>query len=434
MEREVVTTIIKHIKNQNASVPIVVGGSDAFARPDVYIEAGATVVVLDKSGGSNHAAIEYALSQKTNHPCDLYTKEGGVRQGSPRMSPNDWPTPPLSFVKETVGHHHWRESFPKEFMPMTSIMFDHGCDRKCNFCLTPQYKLGYQYMSSERFREWLTLQKLAGARSVNCSSDQFLGRILYEGKNPDGRKEIDGIIQAFKDLELNWMWRNGLELTKATYGRGLPKNKNNPNTSDPDPELVRLLWGWKKGSAGCVQAYIPAERPVDEIRERYPKLLSWQHHVKMMKAIVTAGVPDITYGLIIGLPEDSHESFARLFDAVWELREELYSINPQLRFSVTPNAIMTFDGTPLTAELIKRGLREKSVDSALINKWTPIVNTEHISSKEVAVWQGVFYRNFRVGKGRRGVTAFDDEIVSAEESLLPQEFRRYERQHVSRVI
>jgi 2-oxoglutarate ferredoxin oxidoreductase subunit alpha len=55
-------------------------------------------------------------------------------------------------------------------------MLDLGCDRKCDFCQTPTYRVGYSAMKPERVREWLELQKSQGARSVIVLSDQFIGQ------------------------------------------------------------------------------------------------------------------------------------------------------------------------------------------------------------------------------------------------------------------
>jgi hypothetical protein len=57
--REVARLTIQHLASQGR--PVVVGGSDAIAEPQCYLQAGATAVVLDKSGAANGSILEYVL-------------------------------------------------------------------------------------------------------------------------------------------------------------------------------------------------------------------------------------------------------------------------------------------------------------------------------------------------------------------------------------
>ena len=69
---------------------------------------------------------------------------------------------------------------------------------------------------------------------------------------------------------------------------------------------------------------------------------------RMVESIVRAGVPDITYGIIVGMPNDSQDSLKALFDALLGLRERVKAINPAMRFRVVPYAIRPLPGTPST--------------------------------------------------------------------------------------
>ena len=331
-ERDIARAIIKHLAS--AGVKVVAGGSDAFAEPQPYLDAGATLVILDKSGGSNVAAMQIALGVDPTGPFFLKTQEKVLKSGTPRLRPEEWNLPSVEFVRQTLGMQYWEGRISDEMLPIGAAMLDHGCDRHCDFCETPTYKLGYQHMSPERALEWVALQKEAGARSFICLSDQFLGRILWEG----GKSEILEITNGFRALGLPVLWGNGLEISKATLGHG---SKN--GDPRPDGELVDALWGWD-GKVGCAQAYIPAERPLQGSKD-YAKLLEWRSHVELVKAIVGAGVPDLSYGVIVGLPNDSDDSLSRLLDAVIELKGMLKSVTPRLAFKVTPFAVRPIPAT-----------------------------------------------------------------------------------------
>ena len=373
-EREIACAIISHLASAGARV--VAGGSDAFAEPQPYLDAGATVIVLDKSGRSNVAAMNIALGIAPEGTYLLRTREGDWVSGNPRLHPEEWSMPSVEFVRQTLGTKYWEGRVSDEMLPIGAIMLDHGCDRHCDFCETPTYKLGYQHMSPKRTREWLALQKEAGARSFVCLSDQFLGRVLWK----TGRSDVLEITRGFRELGLPVLWGNGLELAKATLGRGV-KNSD----SKPDRELVEGLWGWD-GKTGCAQAYIPAERPLEGSKS-YAKLLTWQSHVELLKAIVSAGVPDLAYGVIVGLPEDSNESLSRLIDAIVELKTTLKQVNPRLRFRVTPFAVRPIPGTTMAANLRTSGLLRFTDPAILGGFWTACADTKFLRYEEVSDWQ-----------------------------------------------
>ena len=375
-ERDAACELIQRIKAGGGRV--IVGGSDAFADPTPYLEAGCDAVVQDKSGAANAAICDYVCGDEPRAPLTGVLLADGRRFPAkrPPMSPEDWPLPPPDIVHQTLGIDYWETQLPDALLPIGSVMADIGCDRRCDFCETPLYKLGYRRMSPATTLEWFAAQKAAGARSVICPSDQFLARVLFK----EGRDEILQIMQGIRDLDLAVLWGNGLEIQKLTVGRGLPGGD-----LTPDEELVRAIWGWD-GERGCYQGYIPAERPTFG-REDYAKLLPWQEHKTMVRTIVAAGVPDITYGVVVGLPEDSHESFKGLEVAIRELYAELLEINPDLIFNVTPYAIRPLPGTPQAKQLRAAGLLRFEDPAIIGGFWTACADTEHLSYAEVSDWQ-----------------------------------------------
>jgi hypothetical protein len=232
-------------------------------------------------------------------------------------------------------------------------------------------------MSPTTFLKWLEIQKAAGAKSINIGSDQFLARALF----PEGRQEILDITHGSREMGVTLMWPNGLELRKTTLGAG-----RNYDSTDlrPDEELMEALFGWD-GTVGCPLAYIPAERPIVG-REAYKKLLPWQEHCELMKAVVRTGVPVIAYGIIIGLPDDDHDALAHLEEAILELVDELVEINPNLEFQNSCYSIIPLPGTPQAYNLRKEGLLQFE-DSCLWGMWTTTSNTYHLTYDQVSDWQ-----------------------------------------------
>ena len=375
-EREAACAITREISAGGGKV--IVGGSDAFSDFEPYLAAGAAAVVRDKSGAANHPIIDYVAGDAPRAPlCGVVLADGRhFPSRVPPMSPEDWPVPDPDIVEATLGVDYWETDLPERLLPIGSVMADIGCDRHCNFCETPLYKLGYRRMSPPRVLEWFAAQKAAGARSVICPSDQFLGRVLWK----QGRDEVLEIMRGVREMGLTILWGNGLEMRKMTVGRGMPNGDN-----APDEELIEAIWGWD-GEKGCYQGYLPAERPTFG-RESYAKLLPWREHVRIVESIVRTGVPDITYGVIVGLPEDSTESMRSLEAAVIEIRDHVKTLNPDLVFTITPYAIRPLPGTPQSAELRAQGLLRFEDPAIIGGFWTACADTLHMSYEEVSDWQ-----------------------------------------------
>ncbi|MEM9487648.1 MAG: radical SAM protein [Myxococcota bacterium] len=414
-EREVALLVVRHLASRGR--PVVVGGSDALSRPDIYFEAGAKAVVTDKSGAATVPVFEHVLGIKRTVAPAGFVVAGSTllaKRATP-MSPQDWPVPSVDIARQCLGTEYSGERFLENLLDIGSIFPDIGCDRTCDFCQTPLYRTGYRRMTPERTLEWLRVQKEAGAGSTVMISDQFLARNLF----PGGREEILEITRGAREMKMPLMWPNGLEVRKATLGRGR-KNKD----MTPDDELIEALWGWD-GEAGCFLAYVPAERPVGGgERQPYPKVLPWQEHCDMMRRIVRAGIPAIAYGVIIGLPDDSEEDLLYLEEAIQNLYQELRGINPKLEFQVASYSISPILGTKQWDYLTTQGLLRFDDSSIVGEFWTATCDTHHLSYEEVSDWQ---VRLAEIGKEESNVLNYHGGLtvvptgqnVAAESAATP---------------
>ena len=379
-QREIACMTIRHLKRRGR--PVVVGGSDAIAAPQVYLAAGAAAVVLDKSGAANVPVMNYVLGRTTRETLTGVLLADGVqppRRVHRTLHPEDWPIPENSVIEQCLGTQFRNLPLSEERLKLGSVIMDIGCDRHCDFCQTSTYRTGYHAMSPARSLQWLSAQKKAGAKSVISYSDQFLGRILKKG----GRDDILEIMRGIRELELAVFWDNGLELKKATLGRGIIRNNQTDMT--PDEELIKALWGWD-GKAGCYLAYIPAERPVFG-RENYAKLMPWQEHCRIVQRIAYAGVPNICYGIIIGFEDDSDDTLQRLEEAVSELYEDISTNNPSVDFQVIPMTLLPIPGTKQWDTIHDYGLLRINDTSLYGGFGLTTLDTHYLSYEQVADWQ-----------------------------------------------
>jgi hypothetical protein len=386
-DRQVSCMIVEHLAKGGR--PIIVGGSDAVAEPQHYLQAGAAAVVQDKSGAANWAILDYVLGKTPREELTGVILADGRQfaRKTKAKSPEDWTLPSVEVATECLG------MLPnvQGVVPIGSLVADIGCDRTCDFCMTPTYGTGYRRMTPKTALKWLAIQKEAGARSINIGSDQFLARGLF----PGGREEILEITNGAREMGISLMWPNGLELRKATVGHG--RNYENTDLS-PDEEVIQALFGWD-GKVGCPLAYIPAERPVFG-REAYSKLLPWQEHCTLMKSVVRTGIPVIAYGIIIGLPDDDDDSLLHLEEAISGLVDELVEINPELEFQIAVYSIAPLPGTPQSQNLRKLGLLQFEDPCVWGGLWTPTCNTHHLTYEQVSDWQ------IRLSKIRRSKNEF----------------------------
>ncbi|NEO98933.1 MAG: radical SAM protein [Symploca sp. SIO2E9] len=376
--REIAIMLLKHLSSKGK--PVVVGGSDPIADPQVYLRNGAAVVVEDKSGAANWPLFNYLLGKGTKEEISGVILADGTKypKRNPSLHPEEWSLPSTEVAKQCLGQQYWMDPFPEHLLPIGSIFPDIGCDRKCDFCQTPTYGTGYRRMSPQRVMQWLQAQCDAGAKSVVSVSDQFLGRVIF----PNGREEIIEIMKGVREKDLAILWPNGLELRKMTLGRG----RNYESTDlTPDEELIEALYHWN-GTTGTLAAYIPAERPIFG-REAYAKLVPWQQHKRIVRTIVQAGIPMISYGVIIGLPDDDDYSLLQLEEALWEIYYEVKAINPSIIFQTTPFVISPILGTPQGEMIRKSGLLRFDDPAIFAGFWTASIDTKHLSYEQVSDWQ-----------------------------------------------
>ena len=395
--REIAMMLLKHLASTGKVV--VVGGSDPFAAPEVYLQNGAAVVVKDKSGAANWPLFNYLLGKGPKEALTGVVLADGTeyrRQRVP-LQPEEWPLPSVEVARECLGTQYWMDPFPEELKPIGAIFPDMGCDRHCDFCQTPTYGTGYRRMTPKRVMEWLDVLCEAGAKSVVSLSDQFLGRTIF----PGGREEILEIMQGVRDRNLAVLWPNGLEMRKMTMGRGHSGKKEDLT---PDEEVIQAIYNWD-GRKGTLAGYLPAERPIFG-RESYAKLVPWQQHKRIVRTIVQTGVPMISYGVIIGLPDDDEEALLRLEEALWEVYQEVKEINPSIIFQVSPFVISPILGTPQGEIIRKSGLLKFEDPALFAGFWTASVDTKHLSYEQVSDWQ------FRLAK-----------VGDSKNLQIPQRFR-----------
>ncbi len=212
IERQVTCMAIPDFASQGK--PVVVGGSDVIAEPLYYLDAGATAIVIDKSGAANWPIFDYVLAKTPREKLTgVILADGSYHPTRTQaMSPDEWALPSVEVPKQCLGQEYSEEPFVEDLVPIGLVYSDIGCDRKCDFYQSPTYTFGYRRMSPQTRLKWIALQKEAGAKCTVMGSDKFLGRVLF----PGGREEVMEIAKPAREMGMPLLWPNGLELRKAT--------------------------------------------------------------------------------------------------------------------------------------------------------------------------------------------------------------------------
>lgn len=123
--RELACLTIEHLAR--GGKPVIVGGSDALAVPQIYFQAGAKAVVQDKSGAANWAVFDYALGREPREKLTGVILADGREypKSAHPLHPEDWPLPSLEVIQQCFGtKYNYNSLLSDNLSPVSSMIFD----------------------------------------------------------------------------------------------------------------------------------------------------------------------------------------------------------------------------------------------------------------------------------------------------------------------
>lgn len=322
----VVTDFAKHMNRVNPDALLVVGGMDASARPDWYLESGFDVVV-QLEGEYSFAKVVQARAlgaRIEDHVPSRVSPHGLIVLASAPLHMSDLPVMALDLVDGIGKYTDTGEGTPPSAVcpPFTCFETSRGCYRRCSFCATPM-RGQYRYMSPAAVRRHLEYFRSQGITSLLFQEDNVLSRIQRSGTgrllHESGRGDVLEIFRTARELGFSWEFANGLE-----FGKFL-------DTGAIDLELMEaLFWNeirdgrWR----GCYRVQISLEYLGDAPGGRFNKLRSYQEQIEILTAMLGMGVRYPTFNLLIGHDDDDRAKIDLYRDRCIELRDELRSIAP----------------------------------------------------------------------------------------------------------
>lgn len=339
-ERRVIRDFVRYMKEANPEAIVVLGGSDATAHPQSYLNAGADFCVLGKG---EIIAPNLFKALVDNQPVDdisgvAYLKDGQVIINKKSQSDNpkvdSLPLPALHLVKQ-VYSQAVEGGLPEGVEPNVGVLeMSRGCMNNCGFCATPYIIGKYQSMSVDKVEENLDHLTNNGIKTLTIIDDNLLGRLNYEG----GRQELLDIFTMLRDKDFSWYLLNGLQF-------GMLEEEGNIDT-----ELIDALF-WNESEEGklrgCFRSYIPLEKLTDEGVARYRKLKSYDVEKRIIERIVETHVPQLNFGLLVGMPDESPQSLQVTLQRSEEIRDLVESVSEgKTQTYFLPFLFIPIPGTP----------------------------------------------------------------------------------------
>ncbi|MFH1905621.1 MAG: radical SAM protein [bacterium] len=277
--------MIKTIKAQFRSLPVVIGGTQVTAAPEIVLrDLGADFAVIGE-GEITILELVRALEKDKGH----FERVKGLAYKDKRKG--IIVTEPRELIADidTIPFPAWHLMPPKDYriapileparaFPIAPILTSRGCSYNCSFCasnVTWRRKLRFRSIKNV-LKEIKLLKNRYGVREIHFCDDNFTMNVKR------AQEMCDTMIQ--ERIDLPWQCPNGVRIDGLT---------------------TSLLEGMRK--AGCYALGLGVESGSRKILKRVNKQLDLGVVKKALSAFKNAGIS--SYGFfILGLPGDTMET------------------------------------------------------------------------------------------------------------------------------
>jgi hypothetical protein len=374
-EANVIADLIRYAKSVSAA-KVIVGGSDAIARPRHYLSAGADVVILGEGESIGPKLIAALLNKDDLRTVDgiAYAIDGSLQkqgQSTLQVSMDEIDFPALDLARLDEYYEDHEGTLPAGVRPpLMYFESSRGCKMVCTFCTTPYLRKGYRAMSPARIRQWLDHFAKFGISTILLTEDNLLSRLHY----PGGREEILEIFRILRSGGFAWEFSCGFEVGKLADTDGVI-----------DHELIEAMFAstTKDGRVvGCFRSYVPLESLRTDAPRKYKKLRAWDVEKEIMRSIVDVGLPALGFGIMIGLVDDKPEDLKLTARRCDELRNICSKANPAAiqHYQIFNNILLP--GTPNFSKHRHRTAHDIDEHPELFNFYTSVVEGEHFAHAE----------------------------------------------------
>ena len=288
----------RFVKRVNPNVELIVGGFDTVTpeREKFYRKNGFDTVIATDG--------EIALP---NHLISKYHLKQSLMDTPIRFS---LPLPDLDRINYR-GYTEVEDGRLPEgaSLPIGYLVTSKGCNRSCDFCTVPDVNGKYRTMDLDEIDALLRHYRSYGISTLLHAESNTLAR-LRSGES--GRMQLVYMFRLMRDYGFAWEFFDGIEF-------GLLANDGRVNE-----ELVRLLFNpeLKEGElVGGYRAYIPMEDLAVSGKSRYAKMPKYETQKDILRAIIDTGVDMLSFGVIIGYPNETAENLEQKRRELHDLKD-----------------------------------------------------------------------------------------------------------------
>ncbi|MFH1409212.1 MAG: hypothetical protein ABIH34_04860 [Nanoarchaeota archaeon] len=337
-ESGIIADIIAYAKKVNPQGTMIIGGADAAARPEWYLQKGADLVFKGDADPKELGNLERRIINPQRQPLHKQA------------------LPALDFLEYLSQYTESHDATLPDGVP-TPIGFPYltrGCPRSCDFCEVGKSR--FEAMDLQTAKRMLDHYQTSGIRTLDFMDDNLLLTV----QTPKGRESLLSVFHEMRDKGFAWEFPNGLEIGKLMEGEKI------------DTDLVdSLFWtevidGQRKGA---FRLYFPVETV--ERREKYAKLVPLKRQHPLIKYLSEKGISQIVLGTIIP-PDADTMTFDAIEDFYTGIRREVDG-KTNLRFGI-------FHLIPIGTF---RSMSTKYTHPELWNFYTPTYDGKYFSAGEL---------------------------------------------------
>ncbi len=268
--------IIKHCKQQKADLPIVVGGPFATVAPDLYLRAGADIVVLGEGRDAIWEIVERLICQFSlvGVPGTVSLKKDGLvffkRKPSTAILELR-PTPFELFPMESYFDVS-REALLQSKGRCMQIVTRLGCNHACDFC-------GHKYIQARLPLGWQRAETDVKRLVSEYQVESFYVMDADFSEDEGWAKKLCGL---FKEIKAQWLCDARADTTTA--------------------QLLAVM-----AESGCREVWVGLETASNRQRATNHKGASLEVYERMIKAARMVGIKPVMF-VLFGLPGETEET------------------------------------------------------------------------------------------------------------------------------
>jgi radical SAM superfamily enzyme YgiQ (UPF0313 family) len=216
-------------------------------------------------------------------------------------------------------------------VPAVYFFTTNGCPGNCDFCTNPQLRHHFWHMDLEEIDRHLNHLRQIGVKTLILMDDQFLGGLLLHSRMGGIEKQL----QRIRDIMglVNRYFEN------IEFANGLQLNLLNKYWDEIAEPLFKR----------CFRLYVPLERL--SRTERLSKLPSLDETMDLLRKLAalpargTSKLRQITFGLVLGSPEDKEEDLKLTVERCEDVKQVFKESS--IEIALTPFCCNIVQGTKL---------------------------------------------------------------------------------------